>query len=339
MNCDKPYSERLQLALNHEDPGTIPIFGTITIRYIVSRTGLELEEYLSDRQKLLEAQMEIREDLGDWVLPRPNHGPFVETETLGGKVEVEEEQTAIRSFPIESRNDLLDLQVPDPFEDGEMGKILELAGWLRREVDKDIPIRPAMALHPFSLAYYLRGKKFFTDLIEDPSWSHELMEFATEVAIEYARAQEEVLGTEIPIFHSDDIAEMVSPEHYEEFALPYSEQLFENTEGWNVVHECGDSEHLWELFPDSTEVFELGPQENVDLREVRTALPNMALVGNLSTTEILLNGEPEDVRNDVRRCIKDGGREGLVLGIAGGVLPNVPEENLKALNKAVAEFG
>lgn len=338
MSSNKSYSNRLQIALKGGDPGIIPIFGTITIRYITSRTGLELEEYLSDRQKLLEAQLDIREDFGDWILPRPNHGPFVETATLGGNVVVEEEQTAIRSFPLQTRRDLLDLQVPNPFEDGEMAKILDLANWLRNKLDKEVPIRPAMALHPFSLAYYLRGKKFFTDLIEDPSWVHDLLEFATEVAIKYAKAQEEVLGTEIPIFHSDDIAEMVSPSHYEEFGFPYSQKLFEQTDGWNVIHECGNSEHLWNLFPDSTEVFELGPQETVDLREVRRAMPEITLVGNVSTTKVLLNGKPEDVRKDVKRCLTDGGREGLVLGLAGGVLPNVPEENLKALTRATKEF-
>lgn len=338
MSSSKSYSERLHIALNGGYPGTIPIFGTITIRYIVSRTGLGLEEYLSDRQKLLEAQLEIREDMGDWILPRPNHGPFVETATLGGKVVVEEEQTAIRSFPLQTRSDLLDVHVPDPFEEGEMAKILDLASWLRSKLDKEVPIRPAMALHPFSLAYYLRGKKFFADLIEDPSWVHDLLEFATEVAMEYARAQEEVLGTEIPIFHSDDIAEMVSPSHYKEFGRPYSQKLFEGTDGWNVIHECGNSEHLWELFPDSTEVFELGPQETVDLRKARRALPETTLVGNVSTTKVLLNGEPKDVRKDVQRCITVGGRDSFVLGLAGGVLPNVPAENLKALNRAVSEF-
>jgi uroporphyrinogen-III decarboxylase len=114
--------------------------------------------------------------------------------------------------------------------------------------------------------------------------------------------------------------------------------LFERTDGWNVIHECGKSQHLWELFPDSTEVFELGPQDTVDLREARTVLPELTLVGNVSTTKVLLNGGPEDVRRDVKRCIADGGREGLVLGLAGGVLPNVPDKNLKALNRAVNEF-
>ncbi len=338
MQKHKPYVKRLHHSLKGEDPGIVPIFGTITMRYVVSRTSLKLEEYLSDRKKMLEAQLEIREDLGDWVLPRPNHGPFVETETLGGKVVVEDEQTAIRSYPLQSRSDLLDLEIPDPFSKGEMAKILGIAKWMRNELDEETPIRPAMALHPFSLAYYLRGKKFFTDLIEDPSWVHDLMEFATKVAIEYARAQEEVLGTDIPIFHSDDIAEMVSPSHYQEFGAPYSRKLFKNTEGWNVIHECGESEHLWKLFPDSMEVFELGPQDKIDLGKARKALPEVSLAGNVSSTEILINGKPRDVRQEVKRCIEDGGKKNLILGLAGGVLPNVAEENLQALNKAVTEL-
>lgn len=321
-----------------ERPAELPLFTTITMRYITEYTGVSLDQYTSDWESLLEAQLQVRDDFGDWVLPRPNVGPYVEPATLGCELRIEPTQNALRSHVLADDVDLGDLAVPDPYEDGMMGEVLELAAWMRAELDDDIPIRPAMALHPFSLAYFLRGDQFFIDLLQHPDWAHEVLDFATDVAVAYARAQEDVLGTDVPLFHSDDIAEMVSPQHYETFAGPYTRRLFKETRGWNVIHECGDSPHLWTSFPDEMEIFETGPPDRMSLAEARATFPRVCLVGNISTTNTMIKGTPAAVRGEVQRCVDEAGTAGLVIGLSGGVLPGVPSENLQALTEVLETY-
>lgn len=332
------YIRNLHKAFYGEKPEEIPIFASITMRFVVEYNGIKLDQYLSNKEAMLESQLKVREDIGNWVLPRPNLGPFVEPATLGCEITIDGDQNALRSHVLKKKEDLDRLQIPNPYSEGMMGEILQLGKWMRKQLDSEIPIRPGMAFHPFSLAYCLRGEQFFRDLIDDPMWAHNLLDFSTEVATRYAKAQEEVFGTTIPIFHSDDIAEMISTKHYREFAKPYTNKLFEATRGWNVFHECGNSAHLWDFLPESMNIFETGPPEKISLKQARERLPNVCLVGNISSTNTMLEGSPSEVRDEVKRCIDEGGKEGLIIGLSGGVLPNVPSQNLKTLNQVVKEF-
>lgn len=334
----QPYLSNLHSAFRLERPPELPLFTTITMRFILEYTGVSLEQYTSDWNTLLDAQLQVREDFGEWVLPRPNLGPYVEPATLGCELSIEPTQNALRSHVLAGDADLRNFAVPNPYEDGMMGEVLRLAAWMRETLDDDVPIRPVMALHPFSLAYFLRGDEFFVDLLRHPDWAHDLLNFATDVAIAYASAQEDVLGTDVPLFHSDDIGEMVSAEHYREFAVPYMKRLFNATQGWNVIHECGDSPHLWPSFPDELEIFETGPPNRMSLAAARTQFPDVCLVGNISTTETMIDGTPKAVHQAVERCIDEASRDGLVIGLSGGVLPGVSSENLHALTEALSHY-
>lgn len=62
--------------------------------------------------------------------------------------------------------------------------------------------------------------------------------------------------------------------------------------------------------------------------------------GGMDTSRVLPKGSPEDVRQEVRRIIKELGRGGgLMIGAVHTVMNDVPAENVLAMVDAVEEFG
>ena len=77
------------------------------------------------------------------------------------------------------------------------------------------------------------------------------------------------------------------------------------------------------------------------MAEGKTAVGSRAtLRGNIDPVGVVLEGTPEQVLEASRECIKnakEGGRFILALGCT--VAYNTPRENIRALQRAVEEFG
>lgn len=81
------------------------------------------------------------------------------------------------------------------------------------------------------------------------------------------------------------------------------------------------------------------PSAGMDLAAIRRLYPRLILVGNVGVDQCLRFGTPDQVRADVRRCLRDGagGSGGLLLQAGDGqIMPDVPLENVLAyLDEAV----
>jgi uroporphyrinogen decarboxylase len=63
----------------------------------------------------------------------------------------------------------------------------------------------------------------------------------------------------------------------------------------------------------------------------------IAFMGGIDTQDLLVNGSPEEVKEDVRRVKKLLGPRLVVSPSHEAVLPNVPPENLQAMAEAAIE--
>lgn len=102
---------------------------------------------------------------------------------------------------------------------------------------------------PVTTAALLMGQDFFTLPYDDPVRAHRLMEFVTRSAIRYARTirahqgrAEEGGRQGMP----DDFAGMFGPDQFEEFVVPYWQQMYEGlgAESRGVHSELLRREHL-----------------------------------------------------------------------------------------------
>lgn len=82
------------------------------------------------------------------------------------------------------------------------------------------------------------------------------------------------------------------------------------------------------------------PSAGMDLGEIRRRYPRLILVGNVGLGHVLTFGTPDQVRRDVRRCIRQAGPDGglLLQSGDGQVMPDVPLENLLAYCDEAVNF-
>ena len=94
----------------------------------------------------------------------------------------------------------------------ELGGEISIVGWVEG---------------PLALAQELRGlNRIMTDIVDDPAFVRDLMDFASEVAIVYAAAQIEAGADTIGM--SDAAASMIGPRHYRDLVLPWQRRVLQS---------------------------------------------------------------------------------------------------------------
>ncbi len=113
-----------------------------------------------------------------------------------------------------------------------------------------------------------------------------------------------------------------------------------------LLHSCGKSRVLVDMLADETCVncinpLEIAPMGDVDLAEAKRARGHqIALMGNLHTTEVMLYGTPDLVRQRAREAMRDAGQGGgFILSTGDQCGRDTPDENLFALVETAREFG
>jgi uroporphyrinogen decarboxylase len=113
-----------------------------------------------------------------------------------------------------------------------------------------------------------------------------------------------------------------------------------------MLHSCGKSRLLVDMLCEETEVgcinpLEIPPMGDVDLAEVkRTRGRQIALMGNLHTTNVMLRGTPQEVREAARQAMLAAGQGGgFILSTGDQCGRETPDENLFALVQAGKDFG
>ena len=90
------------------------------------------------------------------------------------------------------------------------------------------------------------------DLHEDPEFARDLLEAVTALFIERIKAWHALAGSDAAFPGqgawglADDSLSMISPEQYEEFALPCHQKFYSSmTSGPRSIHLCGRAQHLF----------------------------------------------------------------------------------------------
>lgn len=144
---------------------------------------------------------------------------------------------------------------------GELGRILDYTRVFLDRTGGRVPIRLGDIQGPLDNAALIFGHTAFLEaLLTAPREVHVLLDMITDLMIEFASAQREIVraaGAEfVPSsFHpwlpdgrglsiANDVAVMLSPELHDEFGLPYLDRL-SDAFGGVYIHSCGDWTHLF----------------------------------------------------------------------------------------------
>lgn len=238
--------------------------------------------------------------------------------------------------------------VPPGFTQGLRDKALAL----RQGTDKAIIANLAMQIHTQS--YFLRGfSQYLMDMVMNPRLIEAIMDRVLEIFVERTRAIMTEIGDLVDIVYvADDLGAqngpLFSPVTYRQLLKPRQKKLFEVIKQGNEVkilyHTCGS---VIEFIDDLAEV-------GVDiLNPVQTSATGMDPItlksrfgskvcfwGGIDTQNILPFGTPDQVMEEVKRCIDafaPGG--GYVVAAIHNIRPEVPPENIVAMIEAAHEFG
>lgn len=265
---------------------------------------------------------------------------LVPVEAMGMKFELIESRGPVFDVPLRTAEQVKKLIVPDPTE--KTGFVLETLRLLRKHLENAVPVI-GFAGAPFTLASYMvegAGSKNYAEIkgmmYREPDTVHALLDKIADTIILYLNAQIEAGAQVVQVF--DTWAGELSAADYQEFALPYTQKIFEHLhrgpQGLGVpatlyVNGCS---HLLEKMAESGANV-LSIDWRLEIGEARKRLDavgasTIALQGNMDPCELL--GPPESITAAVREILKSAGGVGHIMNLGHGIMPMVPVENARA---------
>jgi len=304
-----------------------PIFMTWISRHI----GHPYRDYVTDFRVLVEAQCRLVGDFGiDSVSVISD--AWREAADCGAEVVLwEDAPPACKTHLLAERAGLAALARPDPLGGGRMTDRVRAVSALSERFRGQVPVM-GWVEGPMAEACCLRGiNDMMLDLVDDPSFAADLLDFATRMAIDFALAQVEA-GADI-IGLGDAAASLCGPRFYEGLVLPREQQIVRavhDTGALVRLHICGDTNGILGLMAQTgAEIIDLDYPVRLD--RVRPEMGDRPLIaGNFDPVGVLLNGTPEDVLNACRRCHEAFGPRHIIC--AGCEVPrNASEPNVRAM--------
>lgn len=213
-------------------------------------------------------------------------------------------------------------------------------GWVIGDFDTDGVLNTALSL---------RGEPLFLDLHDNPPLIHHLFTVIADTQAKVARylrrrtgscaiATNRIITKVEPsmYLHSNCSVQMISPDSYKEFLLPYEIALAEQLPPYGI-HHCGDNMHLFAptYAHVSASFFDVG--WGSDVPACRNALPDAFFSLRLSPVR-MLQCRPYEIATDIEKLLLAA----EPLGRAGVCCINMdydtPDENIFAVYEVVQRY-
>jgi len=215
---------------------------------------------------------------------------------------------------IKTEKDIDTWQPPDP---DEPWRYEELAELVKRYKGQKAII--ASFADPFNVANEIRGATaHYMDFVKNPDLVDRLAGLIRDYYLRYIRNCIEV-GAEI-IFISGDYATtkwpMLSNEHFAKHVIPVLKALVDETKNrgaYVLKHTDGNIMPIIDMILDTGihGLHPIDPNAGMDLGEIKKKYGHrVCLVGNVDCAYTLTWGTIEEVREDVKRCIRQAARGG-----------------------------
>lgn len=183
---------------------------------------------------------------------------------------------------------------------------------------------------PFTIAGHLVGtENLLLWVLTDPELVHKFVKFAATYEKEWLKIVDK-LGVDIVQMSEPSASlDMISPESFREFALPYIQETFSGMEHTKkVLHICGNMVDGLENMI-ATGADGLSIEEKSDpYRSVKLVDSRAALIGNVGVVRPLLQGTPEQVREMALKSVDAGFN---VISAGCGLSAMISRDNIAAM--------
>jgi uroporphyrinogen-III decarboxylase len=194
---------------------------------------------------------------------------------------------------------------------------------------------------PFWLLYDLLGFEGMMMALHDaPKVVFAIMDESLEATLAYAQGFKDAGGHGVRVEECLASADMISPDMYERFVLPYEERLFSQLCRMGlktILYFCGDVmprlPALCQLPIDALMVEESKKNFTIDIGQVRAAVgPDLCLLGNVDSYAVVQRGKAAELAAEVGRQVRVAGADGaFILGLGSPLPLDTPPERVDIL--------
>ena len=335
--------ERIKAALNNQPTDTTPIM-LHNFWMAVSEAKVSMATYRDNPKVIADVFIKSIEKYGfDGILVD------IDTVTLAGAVGVPvdfPEHEPARS----AQGNLLNLADVKSLKKVNIENYKYVQNWLeatriiKSHFGNEIYVRGNCDQSPFSLASMMRGsQEWMLDLIMgEPEQLTELLEYCTDISCQFIRLMAQTGCDMVSNGDSPAGPEMVSPDMYEKFAMPYEKRVIDEAHKLNLpytLHICGDTEVILEaMLKTGSDAFEL--DYKTDTQKTFDILHDkICFIGNIDPSGVIAMGTPELVQQKTKELLDIFTKTNRFILNAGCAIPaNTPEENLKMMIKTARGY-
>ena len=234
---------------------------------------------------------------------------------------------------------------PDPFDPGRVAGLKDRARSLREDTDYAV-VGDLVNTGFFEPSWYVRGlPQFMEDLVLRPDFATALMEKICGLQMQRFTPYLAAVGKYLDVVVvGDDLATQrgpfISPQLYRKMVKPIQRKYFafikEHTSAKLFYHSCGNIvpllDDLIEVGIDAINPVQVSADQ-MDIEELKKRFGDRVVFwGAIDTHRVLPFGNPEEVREAVRRAVKVLGEDGgFMLAAVHNVQDDVPAANLLAM--------
>ncbi|PKM81226.1 MAG: MtaA/CmuA family methyltransferase [Firmicutes bacterium HGW-Firmicutes-14] len=323
-----------------ELPDQLPVTPLLMTRGI-REGGVRVDEVLLDGEAMARAKIKAHQKFGgDVVIAGTDL--FTPVENLGAVLEyLPYAQPSLLEHPAPTKEAFFRLKENylsngfDP-EKGRLRAIQEEIRTFIQEGWKDTHALATPVGGPITTAQMVTGTdEFFTYLAEESDFAKEVIELSLDVCKNVCRMMFEAGIDVCNILDPFCSCDILPPEMYREFGLPYQQRLFayiKEIGGIGFTHTCTYTQPIWSDIAESGTFNFNGDMYPGADHTKRVIGDKISLMGTLSPYSTLTHGTPEDVANEVKKLAVEVGHNGGFVCMPGCDIDwTVPEANMRAL--------
>uniref|UniRef100_UPI003216C566 uroporphyrinogen decarboxylase family protein n=1 Tax=uncultured Draconibacterium sp. TaxID=1573823 RepID=UPI003216C566 len=335
--------ERIQAALKGEKPDKIPVM-LHNFMMAAEETGVNMATYRNNPKVIADVFIKSVEKYQyDGVLID------VDTVTLAGAVGVpidfpEHEPARSAVGNLQLLEEVKKLKKVNIENYKYVANWLEAVRIVKDHFKDEIFVRGNCDQAPFSLASMMRGSQdWMLDLIMgEPALVQELLEYCTDITCQFIRLMAQTDCDMVSNGDSPAGPEMISPEMYEMYALPFEKKVVQEAHNTNLpylLHICGNTDTILELMLQTgADAFELDYKTSMQ-NAFEVFHNNACFVGNIDPSGVLALGTPQLVEQKTLELLDVFSKTNRFILNAGCALPSsTPETNLQMLIKTARNF-
>ena len=176
---------------------------------------------------------------------------------------------------------------------------------LREELGDDVAII-GKTMGPWTLSYHVFGvENFLLMTVDDPDMVMRSLHKLKEISVLFGEAQI-AAGADALTFPDHATGDLVSGEYYKRFLLEIHQEMAERLKVPLILHICGNTLDRMDYIAQSGMACFHFDSKNDPQKAVEIVNGRIGLVGNINNPETLYARGPEEVRQEVYRCMEAG---------------------------------